>query len=357
MTDFEQNTPSTANMLMKQICVFVAILLSAAVPARARRRGTGPVELTLRPAKTSAEAQQFRLLPTAEELTDADAVPLYEEAVQSLPGDFKPNQVRQWLDAPLDKLPRQQVQSTLEKLEPVLQLIEQAIKCKPRSWPQFAQAALPPNLTEYRELGFVLAAKARLQIAEGKYEQAIGTIQIGFAMAKHVGESPTVTQGMTGVAIAASMCRQLEQFIQAQDAPNIYRPLQELPRPLVDLNVPMTAEMSNLESNRQYNVIVRRALKRHLESSHAAVRLLMNRLDRHVAALQCVEALRLYAGAHDGKFPDKLSDVTEVAVPEDPISKKPFVYHRTGSKAALEAPAPNGATAKDAMRYLLILKE
>jgi hypothetical protein len=136
--------------------------------------------------------------------------------------------------------------------------------------------------------------------------------------------------------MAAYTCRQLEQFVQRPDAPSLYQALQELPQPFIDLTEQVEWEDQDTKGR---------------------VHLLMNRLDRHVAALQCVEALRLYAGAHDGKFPDKLSDVTEVAVPENPVSKKPFVYHRTGSKAALEAPAPNGATAKDTIRYQLILKK
>src|SRR5262249_60322398 len=35
------------------------------------------------------------------------------------------------------------------------------------------------------------------------------------------------------------------------------------------------------------------------------------RLERNLSALRVVEALRMYAAAHDGKLPDKLSDVTE----------------------------------------------
>ena len=342
---------------MKRTLIYFMVLLSVSVPADASRSSGGPVELTLHPAKTPEPMPEYRLLPKTNGQTDEDAVPLYEKAAQSLPKNLDMNQIRQWVNTPPDKLPRQQVQATLENRKPTLQLVERAIRCKPQTWPQFVQGTLPPNLSEYKELGQILAVQARLQIAEGQYEQAIGTAQTGLAMAKHVGESPTVMQGMTGVAIAALMCRQLEQFVQGREAPSIYGALQKLPRPLIDLNVPMAIEMSNLESNSQYNVTVRRTLKRHLESSHAAVRLMMNRLDRHVAALQCVEALRLYAGAHDGKFPDKLSDVTEISIPNDPVSQKPFIYQRTGPTAALEATASKGAEAKDAMRYVLNLKE
>ena len=87
------------------------------------------------------------------------------------------------------------------------------------------------------------------------------------------------------------------------------------------------------------------------------IRLLMNRLDRHFAALQCVEALRLYAASHDGKFPNNLTEITEVAIPDDPVTKKPFIYHRTGFQAVLEGPIPEGGTDKDAIQYELKLKE
>ena len=41
-----------------------------------------------------------------------------------------------------------------------------------------------------------------------------------------------------------------------------------------------------------------------------------------------VEALRMYAAAHDGTLPDKLDDVSEVPVPADPGTGLPFEYSR-----------------------------
>jgi len=85
----------------------------------------------------------------------------------------------------------------------------------------------------------------------------------------------------------------------------------------------------------------------------ARVRLLMNRLDRHVAVLQCIEAIRLYAAANDGKLPNQLNNIIEAHIPEDPVLKKPFTYHCINVMAILEAPAPEGTTIKEAMRYEL----
>jgi hypothetical protein len=353
MVIFKDRTIRSVVRLMNGAVACFVVLFLVGMSVEAKRSGSEPVALILHPTKAPEAMRKYELLPKTLGQINVDAVPLYEKAAQSLPKNLNMNQIRQWVETPPGKLPREQVRSTLNGLRPTLQLVEQAIKRKPLSWPPFQQGTLVPNLSEYQELGYILALQARLQIAEGQYEQAIATIQTGFAMAKQIGESSTVTQGTTGVAIAVRMCRQLEQFIQYPDAPSLYGALQALPRPLVDLNVPMKIEMSNLESSKQYHVIARRALKRHLESSHTVVRMLMNRLDRHVAALQCIEALRLYAGAHNGTFPNELSDVTEVPIPNDPIDQKPFIYHRTGSKAALEAEAPNGAKARFALRYLL----
>jgi hypothetical protein len=66
----------------------------------------------------------------------------------------------------------------------------------------------------------------------------------------------------------------------------------------------------------------------------------MDQIERNVAALRCLEALRLYAAGHGGKLPATLGDVTEVPVPPDPITGKPFTYVASGDQARLSAPAP-----------------
>lgn len=312
--------------------LFVAVL-TAAQPQEEKAR---TVELTLYPAKSPEPKQKYQLLPKAQEQTDADAVPLYEKAVQSLPKDHTTDQIRQWLDSPSDKLPLQQVQSTLQQLGPTLQLLEQAAKCRQCNWPAAESGVMPVNLPEYRRLSLVLALQARFQVAQGQYDQAISTIQTGLAVAKHIGESQTVIHGLVGVAIGGLMCRQIEEFIQASDAPNLFWSLRALPKPFIDLTKQTELEMLDVKNR---------------------IRLLMNRLDRHVAALQCIEALRLYAAGHNGKFPIALAEIAEVPVPDDPVTRKPFSYTRAGSKAVLEAAAPEGATDKEAMRYELKLME
>lgn len=53
---------------------------------------------------------------------------------------------------------------------------------------------------------------------------------------------------------------------------------------------------------------------------------LQTRLDRDIAILRTVEALRLEAAHNGGQFPQALSDITRVPIPRDPLTNKPFVY-------------------------------
>ena len=64
----------------------------------------------------------------------------------------------------------------------------------------------------------------------------------------------------------------------------------------------------------------------------------------NMAVLRIFEAMRLYAAAHDGRWPDRLEDITEVPIPTNPCDGKPFVYERQGDRAVLTSDrGPRGA--------------
>jgi hypothetical protein len=69
------------------------------------------------------------------------------------------------------------------------------------------------------------------------------------------------------------------------------------------------------------------------------VRRAQGRLDQRLALLRHVEALRLYAAAHDGKLPEKLADCP-VPLPDDPFTGKPFPYKVEGNTARLQGSPP-----------------
>ncbi len=59
------------------------------------------------------------------------------------------------------------------------------------------------------------------------------------------------------------------------------------------------------------------------------------RLDRRVAALRVVEALRMELAAKPGPLPEALDRVTIAPIPPDPVTGKAFEYHREAEAAIL----------------------
>jgi hypothetical protein len=62
------------------------------------------------------------------------------------------------------------------------------------------------------------------------------------------------------------------------------------------------------------------------------------KMERRIDFLRCLEAVRAYAAAHDGKAPGSLADVKELPIPIDPVTGKAFVYKEEGDTVTLESP-------------------
>lgn len=52
--------------------------------------------------------------------------------------------------------------------------------------------------------------------------------------------------------------------------------------------------------------------------------------DRHVKAYRVIEAVRYHAATHGGKLPTSLDDITDLPVPDDPMTGEPFKYKVEG---------------------------
>ena len=81
------------------------------------------------------------------------------------------------------------------------------------------------------------------------------------------------------------------------------------------------------------------------------------RLENNLNAMQCVEAIRNYAATHDGRLPEKLSDMSDLELPNDVMGNKAFKYERTAKGALLQSEMPKGGDAVDMVRYQIVLKK
>jgi hypothetical protein len=80
------------------------------------------------------------------------------------------------------------------------------------------------------------------------------------------------------------------------------------------------------------------------------------RLDRQMSALRVIEAIRAYAAIHSGQLPESLAQVTEVPVPLDPGTGKPFEYRREGGKAILISRIAGEPLDKTGLRYTITIR-
>jgi hypothetical protein len=95
---------------------------------------------------------------------------------------------------------------------------------------------------ETRTIARVLRIQARLELAEGRFDEALATITMGYRLAENVAQSPILISGLVGIAIAQTMNACVLDWIES-GGPNLYWALASLPNPLVDIRPALQQEM------------------------------------------------------------------------------------------------------------------
>lgn len=366
----------------------------------------------------------------------------------------------------------------------MIQELERGARCESCDWQlpihdhDFYSIILP-ELQAFRQISHLFAVRARVQIANGQYDQAVRTLQTEYAMGRHAAQGPCFVQCMIGQIFIAVTSRQVETFIQQPDAPNLYWALSFLPQPILDCRQAYETELAAFDlsfkelrdlgkkdytakqwqdllertiaklgriqiydaprrinrsqilmwvienytkaknflvdegmppaeveampvakvillySTRAYAIVRDESFKYAMLPYPVAVekmqcggwsiktgewverqgrdalagiisftdisfspiiyaKITEARAQRTIAALRVLEALRIYAAAHDGLLPEKLDNVKEVPIPLDPLRGKPFVYTRKDmTHAVLELHDP---ITSSSLRYQIEMK-
>jgi hypothetical protein len=92
-----------------------------------------------------------------------------------------------------------------------------------------------PEFQRSRELGRMLAVRARLVIAEQRYDDAISALRMNYRLAEGTAKEPLLVCGLIGIAEAGIANGGTTELIAAPKSPNLYWALTELPRPFIEL--------------------------------------------------------------------------------------------------------------------------
>jgi hypothetical protein len=473
---------------MKRFVASLAVALLAAAPLYAQKKPE-VVLLRVSPAEVPQQSLKYRLFRDRGQLTDGNAPTQYYRAMSffvenaGLLGELRSDYWDNWLRMPLKDLPKKEMAEKLGMARNLIREFEIGSKRKRCEWQiegrQEGFGLILPEVQGFRMIGRLLAARARLAIADGHYDEACEMFQTGYALAHHLGQGPTLIHILIGMYVARTMTEQVEALVQQPDAPNLYWSLTVMPRPFADLEpalqeervvienmlpwlkkldaTPMTeqqvkeAELSTVkiaqdfglrptnmadranralalteasaagkialvktygftteqvtampgfqvaamyaardyrdaveevakwrhapegwksaeykEAQKRYGKAIKRLddlfFRRLLgglggdEFPLERVAMAGVRVDRHLAALRTVEALRQYAAKHDGNLPAKLANVKELPVPADPLTGKPFEYLVEGDKATLYLEKSDEEKPKPILTYYVEMK-
>jgi len=240
---------SAIRMPLVILTVSAAALTAGPVPAAESPKDETKVVRIAAPARNEPEpAMKYYLLPRPLEQKPGNAILLYDMAQQLLPVEKDPNKaaklrerIDEYLKIPLDDFPVGEAEELLQRNFHItaLRQVRAGAMRREADWgialEHGFEALLPPNIGDYRRMARLLALRARVEIVQGRYDQAIETIKTGLTMGRHVADgAPILVTTLIGIAIEETMLKCVEDVI-GRGGPNLYWALAQLPDPLVDI--------------------------------------------------------------------------------------------------------------------------
>lgn len=215
------------------------------------------IKLAVDPAPEPRPALRYDLLPGYGEQTPGNAAQFYYRALlmaAQLPKEHNKKyneQHEKWTKSPLADLPKDDVRTWVGGYSGALGQVKLAAFREECNWDLRLReirgfeiiSFLLPDFQEMRHISRVLQLRARLEIAEGKYDEARETLRLGYKLAQDAGRPPLMINGLIGVAITAVMNEQLIELIGSPGSPNLYWALADLPAPFIDMRPAMRQEM------------------------------------------------------------------------------------------------------------------
>ncbi len=487
--------------LRRSCALTVLVFAAACLPAlhsedakaktKEKKAGEKPAEqwmldrgLTVSTQSAPVPVLKYRLFPISSERKDGNAVPIYLRFAHERNDELK-KRLREkpeaWNKLPLEKLPLTEVKSFLDSYKYNFRQLDLGARRKSTDWNYTLDAGDPiglllPDAAEMRMQAPLLVLKARVEIVEGRYADALRTLETGFSFSQQVGEGPFLISGLVGIAVASQFADCLLELIERPKAPNLYWALTVIPRPFIDLRRANELEQKMLEmqfpdlddihrsrSAEEWDATLRRVRQEldrinHFERDYKAprpgnaptdpaskspdlpearryladvvglssaavksmppaqilllylshyyhekrdeafqstylpfaqahsllaakrkrgqanpdteaarvanlflpaitkVELAQVRIERKLAALRTIEALRMHA-AHAGQLPDNLAQVVIAPIPNDPGTGQPFEYQREGQRFTLISRIPGEDLKTTGLRYQVTMRK
>jgi hypothetical protein len=207
---------------------------------------------------------------------------------------------------------------------------------------------LLPEAQQARGFGRILAVRARIQIADHQYENAITTLQTGYALGRNVAKGETIVNGLVGIAISEAMNQQVIDYVQQPGTPNLYWALTDLPAPMIEMHRALEVERMGIEMTFPKTAQARTAKKTADEWKADFMQVFRDKLlyaDNTGTGPKSISPEEIERRCND-RLPAAKKYLTESGLPETEVAEMPkFQIAMLYSLALLHE------TLDDAMRY------
>jgi hypothetical protein len=207
------------------------------------------VQLAVQPMAAPRPALKYQLLPELREMNPGNPIQAYLKCFMEQNNFYfnkeSEEKREKYQTMPLAELPVKELQGYGSAS---LRQADWAARLDAPDWQILLQAKrdgvylLLPDVQQLRRLASALKVRFRVEIAEKRFADAVRTAKTMLALARHLGEHPTLIGNLVGIAIAQMAIGPLEEMIAQPGCPNLYGALTHLPDPFIDLRQGMRGE-------------------------------------------------------------------------------------------------------------------
>lgn len=252
-----QRVVCRAGLLVMLMMTQERLIRADEAPAAAPAKTESPknLELVVDPAPEPSPALRYRLLLPGEMRRPGNAAPIYLRLLHEQDDKWRQHlseDTEALLDVPLDAMPLDEAERHLDSFAAVLGQLSAAGHRSDCDWEYVFEnqdpLLIPLNDAQFmRAYARLLWVKTRLEIRSGKFDEAIGTMQDGLALAQHVATAPFLVSRLIGLAASNMTLVRVEELLRQPAAPNLYWALAALPRPMIRLDGALVFEGRMLE--------------------------------------------------------------------------------------------------------------
>lgn len=219
---------------MKQFASIATVLLTVCASALSQQLKSDVATFELTPTAPPTPALKYQLhFDDANDLLPGNAAILYLDSILLMGQDAR-DKASKALDA-FAANDMNRFNSLADSLDnrSLIEELDLAARRSECDWEspyrEMGSRTLLPHLSPLRDLGRILNVRAEREINEGKIDDALKTIRLGYELSAKIGTEPVLISGLVSIRISAMMNDCLRDIMNRPDAPNLYWAFSECP--------------------------------------------------------------------------------------------------------------------------------